>query len=55
MKREVEKRRELAARPVTALWMVGSDRRSDGRSHRRVADLRVGSLERPGSAAKRQT
>lgn len=54
MKREVEKRRGLGARPVIAVWVVGSDGRSDGRSHRRVADLRVGSLERLSSAAKRQ-
>lgn len=44
MRREVEKRRGLAARPVAALWVVGGD----GKNHGRAAGLRVGSLERPG-------
>lgn len=49
MRREVEKRRGLAARPVAALWVVGG-----GGESWRAAGLRDGSLERPGGAAKRQ-
>lgn len=50
MRRDVEKRRGLAARPVAALWVVGGG----GKSHGRAAGLRNGSLERPGGAAKGQ-